>query len=71
MKYIIFRILNILKIYKKIPIWLKGEPQSLRKKPSFQLISRYGHFVERHSFHIVSGDSSETMRKLCLTTKFP
>ena len=28
-------------------------------------------FVGRHSFHIVSGDSPETMRKLCLSTKFP
>ena len=25
----------------------------------------------RYSFHIVSGDSSETMRKLCLSSKFP
>ena len=28
-------------------------------------------FVERNSFRIVSGDSPETMRKLCLSTKFP
>ena len=28
-------------------------------------------FVERYSFHIVLGDSPETMRKLCLSTKFP
>ena len=26
--------------------------------------------MERHSFRIVSGDSAETMRKLCLSTKF-
>ena len=28
-------------------------------------------FWERHSFRIVSGESSETMWKLCLSTKFP
>ena len=27
--------------------------------------------MERHSFHIVSSDYPETMRKLCLFTKFP
>ena len=27
--------------------------------------------MERQSFRIVSGDSSETMRKLCFSTKFP
>ena len=27
-------------------------------------------FVERHSFGIVSSDSPETMRKLCLSTNF-
>ena len=27
-------------------------------------------FLERHSFRIVSDDSPETMRKLCLSTKF-
>ena len=27
--------------------------------------------MERHSFHIVSGESPETTRKLCLSTKFP
>ena len=30
-----------------------------------------GNFVERHIFRIVSGDSPETMRELCLSTKFP
>ena len=35
------------------------------------LISRCGNFVERYSFRIVSKlYSSETMRKLCLSTKF-
>ena len=43
----------------------------LRKIPSFHLISWCGNFVERHSFLIVSGDSPETMWKLCLSTKFP
>ena len=28
-------------------------------------------FVERHSFRRVSGKSPETMRELCLSTKFP
>ena len=44
---------------------------ALCKLPQFRLISWYGNFVERHSFRIVSGDSPETMRKLCLSTKFP
>ena len=30
-----------------------------------------GNVVERHSFRIISGDSSKTMRKLYLSTKFP
>ena len=29
-----------------------------------------GNFVERHSAHIVSKDSPETMPKLCLSIKF-
>ena len=39
---------------------------------NFQInvISWCGNFVERHSFCIVSGESPETMRKLCLSTKF-
>ena len=28
-------------------------------------------FVEKHSFHIILGDSPETMQKLWLYTKFP
>ena len=43
---------------------------TLRKIPQFQLISWCGNFAERHSFHIVSGDSLKTMRKLCLSAKF-
>ena len=43
----------------------------LRKMPWFHLIFWYGHFVERHSFRIVWGESPETMRKICLSTKFP
>ena len=31
----------------------------------------WGNFVERHSFRIISGDSSKTMWKLYLSTKFP
>ena len=49
---------------------------SLRKKPKFDLISWHliswcGNFVERHSFRKASGESPETLRKLCLSTKFP
>ena len=35
------------------------------------VISWCGNFVERDSFRKVSDDSPETMRKLCLFTKFP
>ena len=35
------------------------------------LTSWCGNFLERHVFCIVSGDSPETMQKLCLSTKFP
>ena len=41
------------------------------KNTAMHLISLCGNFVERHSFSIVSGKSPETMRKLCLPTKFP
>ena len=44
---------------------------SLRKTPYFHLISWCENFVEKYSFRIVSGESPETMRKLCLSTKFP
>ena len=44
---------------------------SLRKIPYFHLISWCGSFVERHSFRIDSGESPETVRKLCLSTKCP
>ena len=44
---------------------------TLPKISQFHLISWCGNFVERHSFHIVSDDSPETMRKLCLSTIFP
>ena len=43
----------------------------LGKKPQFHLISWYGNFAERHSFRIISDDSPETIRKLCLSAKFP
>ena len=36
----------------------------------FHLISRCGNFLKRHSFCIVSGDSPEILRKLCVFTKF-
>ena len=35
------------------------------------MISWCGNFEERHSFRIVLGESPETMRKLCLSAKFP
>ena len=45
--------------------------QSLRRMTYFHLIFQCGNFVERHSFRIVQSESLETMRKLCLSTKFP
>ena len=36
----------------------------------YLLISWWGNFKEMYSFHRVSGDSSETLRKLCISTKF-
>ena len=44
---------------------------TLRKILNFYLISCWENFVERHSFRRVLGDSPETLRKLCLSTKFP
>ena len=49
------------------------------KRADFQLERAYSaknmvispNFAERHSFHIVSGDSPKTMRKLYLSAKFP
>ena len=38
--------------------------------PLLHLIPWFGNFVVKHSFRIVSGESPETMRKLCLSTKF-
>ena len=43
----------------------------LRKMRWSHLISWTWIFMESHSFRIVSGESPETMRKLCLSTKFP
>ena len=44
--------------------------KTLRKMSLFHLIAWYGNFVERHSFRIVSGDSPETVWKLCLSAKY-
>ena len=44
------------------------KPTTLSKMLWFHLIFWCGNFVERRSFRI--GDSPETMRKLCLSTKF-
>ena len=50
---------------------LGGNKQnSLGKIPQFHQIFWCGNFVERQSFHIVSGNSPETMRKLSVSTKF-
>ena len=43
---------------------------ALQKIPQFYLIFWCENFVERNSFRIVSSDSSETLRKLFLSTKF-
>ena len=48
----------------------KWRQPSLQKIPQFHLIFYCGNFVGKHSFCIDSGDSPETMRKLCLSTKF-
>ena len=44
---------------------------SLDKVLWFHLIFLFGHFLERHSFVIVSCEPPETMRKLYLSVKFP
>ena len=43
---------------------------SMCKIPKFHLISWCGNFVKTHSFRRVSGDSSETLQKLCIFTKY-
>ena len=42
-----------------------------RKISYFHLISWFINFAEGYSFQIISGDSPETLRKLCLSAKFP
>ena len=57
---------NFVKIRKKTPALINTAKNIV--------ISRNflcGNFVKRSSFLKVSGDSSETMRKLCLSSKFP
>ena len=44
---------------------------TLCKIPSFHLISWCEHFMKRHSFHKILGESHETLRKLFVSTKFP
>ena len=44
---------------------------SLLEIPYFHLMSWCESFLERHNFRVVLGESPETMRKLCLSTKFP
>ena len=43
---------------------------TLPKIPQFHLISWYANFVETHSFCKVFCNSSETLRKLCVSIKF-
>ena len=45
--------------------------RTLRKGQKFHLIFWCGDFVEKHSFQRVLSEPSETLRKLCLSTKFP
>ena len=66
--YYIPTIKGLIDLVKETMISDKG---TLRKIVLFQLISWCGNFVERHSFRIVLGDLPNTMRKLCLSTKFP
>ena len=47
----------------------EGLNLALRKITEFHIISWCGNFVERHSSRIVSGNSVETLRKLCPFTK--
>ena len=51
-------------------IFLKLLHITLPKMPQFPLIFWCGNFVERHSFRIVLVSSPETMRRVCLSTKF-
>ena len=44
---------------------------TLPKIQIFPLISWCGKFVETHSLQRVFGNSSETLQKLCVSTKFP
>ena len=52
------------------PKYKSGFCISLRKIPSVHLISWCKNFVERRSFHRVSGESPKTQRKLYHSTKF-
>ena len=62
---------RLLVFYHMLMIFLQFQFQPLRKIPKFHLIFWCGNFEERYSFHIVSGESPETMRKMCLSSKFP
>ena len=44
---------------------------TLGKIPEFHIISWYENFVERRIFRSVSRESSKTLRKMCLSAKFP
>ena len=56
---------NILQTFKLLSRYVV-----LRIIPLFHVITWCGNLVERYSFCKVLGDSAETMRKLCLSTKF-
>ena len=64
------RVKNCLYINTKI-FQISKLPTVMLQKNFIYLIYWCGNFVEAKSFHIVSGESSETLWKLFLSTKFP
>ena len=62
--------MNLKSISKHFWIFSALPELPLRKILLFHLISWCENFVESHSLRIVLGDSPETIRKLCLSTKF-
>ena len=61
-------------IIEKLFFWKKTYLRSFKhyvKDSNFTKNSWCGKFLERYSFHKISGESPETLRKLCLSPKFP
>ena len=50
---------------------INGWARHCKKHRNFTAICWCENFVERRSFFLVLGESPKTMRKLCLSTKFP